>query len=344
MKSRYNVAMPIRALAICLALGPAVHAASLRELADARGILIGAAVNPSLLTDAAYTDTLTRDFNLVVPENVMKFGPLRPTRDTYNFAPADHLVEFAESRKMKVRGHTLVWHNQTARWLTADLPAQEVATILEDHIRTVLTHFQGKVFAWDVVNEAIDPETHGMRKTIWLDKLGPDYLDKAFRWAHEADPTAKLFYNDYDADGVNAKSDAVYALLKGMKQRGVPIGGVGLQMHVSLASAPSAEQLAANIQRMAALGLEVHITEMDVRLPTPAKPEDLEAQAKVYATVFSTCARTAGCKAILTWGVNDAHSWIPMAHRGFGAALLYDAQAQPKPARAAVEQALKLLP
>ena len=339
-------AMKARLSLLVLVVAAILPATSLRELADARGMLIGAAVNPALLADQAYADTLARDFNLVVAENVMKFGPTRPARDRYEFTAADQLVDFAQSHNMKVRGHNFVWHQQMPRWLTSGtFSSAEVAGILQDQMRAMLSHFKGKVFAWDVVNEAVDPDPpHGLRKTFWLDKLGPDYLDKAFRWARQDDPDVKLFYNDYDADGMNAKSDAVYHLVRGLKARGVPIDGVGLQMHVTLKSAPTAEELAANIRRLAALGLDVHITEMDVRLHLPPTPEDLEAQAKVYATVVGTCARTPGCKAVLTWGVNDAHSWIPGFHKGFGDALLFDAQSQPKAARTAIEAALKLIP
>jgi endo-1,4-beta-xylanase len=329
-------------LLLCLALAAAAPAASLRELADARGILIGAAVNPVLLDAKIYADTLAREFNLVVAENVMKFGPTRPTRESFNFAPADRVVDFAQSHNMKVRGHTFVWHQMTPRWLTKDLPSDEVAEILHQHISALMTHFKGKIFAWDVVNEAVanDPP-YGPRQTFWLEKLGPDYIDKAFRWAHDGDPAAKLFYNDYDADGMNAKSDAVYALVKGLKSRGVPIDGVGLQMHLSPKTAPTVEDLAANIKRLVALGLDVHVTEMDVRLPEPPSPQDLEAQAKIYATVAGTCVRTPGCKALLTWGVNDAHSWIPGYYRGLGSALLFDRESTAKPARLAVEEVLR---
>jgi endo-1,4-beta-xylanase len=336
-------AMKARLLILFLGVAPGIQAAALRELAEARGILIGAAVNPALLEDAVYAETLAREFNLVVPENVMKFGPTQPARDRYEFSAADRLVEFAQAHRLKVRGHAFVWHQMMPRWLTGGtLSDSEVAAILRDHIQAELGHFKGKVFAWDVVNEATanDPP-HGPRQTFWLEKVGPDYIDKAFRWAHEADPSAKLFYNDYDADGMNVKSGAVYNLVKGLKARGVPIDGVGLQMHLSLKTAPTAEELAANIRRLVALGLEVHITEMDVRLPVPATPSDLEAQAKIYGTVAKTCVATPGCKALLTWGVNDAHSWIPSFYPGLGAALLFDAQSQAKPARMAVEEALK---
>jgi endo-1,4-beta-xylanase len=329
-------------LFLCFALAAVAPAASLRELADARGILIGAAVNPALLDDKTYAETLAREFNLVVAENAMKFGPTRPTRERFNFGPADRIVEFAQAHNMKVRGHTFVWHQMTPRWLTSALSPDEVADILREQIRTEMTHFKGKVFAWDVVNEATANEApHSPRQTYWLEKLGPDYIDKAFRWAHEADPDAKLFYNDYDADGMDVKSEAVYKLVKGLKERGVPIDGVGLQMHLSLKTAPTAEELAANIKRLVALGLDVHITEMDVRLPEPATEHDLQTQARIYATVAGTCVRTPGCKALLTWGVNDAHSWIPGYYRGLGAALLFDRESKPKPALAAIEEALK---
>ena len=179
-----------------------------------------------------------------------------------------------------------------------------------------------------------DGAPYGPQPSYWLTTLGSGYVDQAFLWAHAADPSAKLFYNDTGGEGLGAKSDAVYNLVRGLVSRGIPIHGVGLQMHVTLAP-PSVADISANIQRLGALGLEVHITEMDVRLAVPASAGDLAAQAAVYRNVLSACQANSHCTALLTWGVSDANSWIPGFYPGFGAALLFDQQYRPKPAYSA---------
>ncbi|MBZ5622738.1 MAG: endo-1,4-beta-xylanase [Acidobacteriia bacterium] len=311
---------------------------ALRDLAGQRGFLVGAAVNPSLLSIDAYARTLGGEFNLVVPENAMKFAETEPARDQYNFCAADQIVAFAQANGMKIRGHNLVWQQDLPAWLTnGKFSSDEAAKILQDHIVTVAGRYKGKLIAWDVVNEAIaygppyDPQP-----SYWLTTLGSGYIDQAFRWAHDADPFAKLFYNDTGGEGLGAKSDAVYNLVQGLISRGVPIDGVGLQMHTTTTGAPSVDSISANIKRLGALGLEVHITEMDVRVPVPASASDLAAQATVYKNVASACLANSNCTALLTWGVSDANSWIPGAYPGFGAALLFDQQFQPKPAWQAV--------
>jgi len=310
----------------------------LRDLADQRGFLIGAAVDPTLFVNDSYARTLANEFNLVVAENAMKFGPTEPARGQYNFCAADQIVAFAKANGMKIRGHNMVWQQSLPTWLTqGKFSASEASQILHDHITAVASHYRGQVFAWDVVNEAIAyGAPYGPQPSYWLTTLGDGYIDQAFRWTREADPAAKLFYNDTGGEGLGAKSDAVYNLVSGLISRGVPLDGVGLQMHVSLAGAPTAAALTSNLKRLAALGLEIHITEMDVRIPVPATAADLAAQATVYQTVLSTCQANSSCTALLTWGVSDANSWIPGAYPGFGAALLFDPQFQPKPARDAL--------
>lgn len=310
----------------------------LRDLAGPTGFLVGAAVNPSLFSVDAYALTLGSQFNLVVPENAMKFAETEPARDQYSFCAADQIVAFAQANGMKVRGHNLVWQQDLPNWLTqGNFSSADAATILRDHISTVAGRYKGKLVAWDVVNEAIAyGAPYGPQPSYWLTSLGSGYIDQAFRWARDADPAAKLFYNDTGGEGMGAKSDAVYNLVAGMVSRGVPIDGVGLQMHVTVAGAPSASSISSNIKRLGALGLEVQITEMDVRLPVPASASDLAAQATVYKNVASACLANSNCTALLTWGVSDANSWIPAAYPGFGAALLFDQQFQPKPAVGAV--------
>jgi endo-1,4-beta-xylanase len=312
----------------------------LRDLADARHFKIGTAVNPSALANEDYAKTLAREFNQVEPENAMKFGPIHPAADTFNFGPADQVVAFAREHKMAVRGHTLVWHNQNPAWIR-ELDPEHLAAAMHDHIRGVVGHYAGQVYAWDVVNEAFNDDGTP-RKTVW--SVNEGYIEQAFRWAHEADPKAILFYNDYSAEAMNPKSDAIYKMVSDFKKRGVPIGGVGLQTHFTKKGQPI-EQIEANIKRLTDLGLEVQYTELDIRLPIDDKgaatAEDLDLQAKMYGQLFATCLKFPKCTAIQVWGFTDRYSWIRGTYRGFGAALPFDADYKPKPAYNAIAAALK---
>lgn len=314
----------------------------MRETASKVGFYLGAAVDPSLFNDPAYTQTLGSQFNMVVAENAMKFAETEPAFGKYSYCQADRIVAFAQANQMAIRAHNLVWQQDLPAWLTGgNYSAGDAASILQDHIMNVATHFRGKVVLWDVVNEAISyGQPYGPQPSYWLNTIGSNYVDMAFRWAHQADPGAKLFYNDTGGEGLGAKSDAVFNLVQGLVTRGVPVNGVGLQMHVSLAGAPSAADIATNIKRLTDLGLEVQITEMDVRLKTPASSSDLIAQAKVYQDVLNACLGNSMCTALVTWGVTDAHSWIPGSYPGFGSALLFDENLQAKPAASAIVSVL----
>ena len=321
----------------------------LRALAARHGVRIGAAVNPAALkNDPAYAETLAREFDQLEPENAAKFGPIQPQQATYNFDPVDALVEFAKAHDMAVRGHTLVWHSQNPAWLTrGDFTPAQLSAVLQDHIKTVAGRYAGKIYAWDVVNEAFNQDG-SIRETIWskspgIGLEGTAYIEQAFRWARAADPKALLFYNDYDAEVVNPKSDAIYAMARDFKARGVPIDGVGLQMHLTAAPG-SIESMEANIQRLTALGLQVQYTELDVRLPIESgKAGDaaLATQAFVYQDLVAMCLKYKLCTAIQTWGFTDKYSWIPGRFRGFGAALEFDADYQPKPAYRSMAAALQ---
>jgi endo-1,4-beta-xylanase len=309
--------------------------ASLRSLATQRGLKIGAAVNAlALQNQPNYRQTLAEQFNLVTPENAMKFQPLRPTRQGYNFEQADAIATFAKNNNMSLRGHTLVWHNQLPQWLTEkEWTREEAIAILREHIHRVVGHYRGQVMAWDVVNEAITDDGT-LRDTIWRRTIGSDYIEMAFRWAHEADPDAQLFYNDYGGEGRGRKSDAIYSLVEKLLLKGVPIHGVGLQMHVGLNSAPSPQAVANNILRLSELGLDVHITEMDVQIQngTGTTEERLAEQAKIYREMLKVCLEAKNCKAFVTWGFTDAYSWIPQFTGNPDAALIFDKNYQPKPA------------
>ena len=282
----------------------------------------------------------------------MKFQPIQPNRGQFFWTEADALVSFAQSHNMAVRGHTLVWHQQNPAWLTnGNFQPSELASILQDHIRTVVGRYAGKLYAWDVVNEAFN-DNGTMRSTIWSDSpgighAGTAYIEQAFRWAHDADPNALLFYNDYNGEGINSKSDAIYAMAKDFQSRGVPISGIGLQMHFTT-STPSVASMDANIKRITDLGLQVHLTELDVRLPVDssgnATAANLTAQAQIYKSVVSLCLRYPLCTAVQTWGFTDKYSWVPGTFPGFGAGLPLDATYHNKPAYDSVQNALATAP
>lgn len=315
---------------------------SLRAAAFAHGILIGTAVDYDPLSqDKLYATTLSREFSILTPENAMKFAVIHPSQNVYDFSQADAIVGFAKQQGMQVRGHTLVWHNQLPQWLTnGTFTRDEMIAILKDHILKVVGHYRGQVAAWDVVNEAVDDDG-SLRNSIWLKSIGPEYMDMAFTWAHEADPQAELFYNDFGNEDLGTKSNAIYALVQGMVGRGVPIHGVGFQMHLSLDSTPRWADIAANMKRLGDLGLNVHITEMDVRIQGSPTNNSLTAQAAIYGNMLQTCVSANNCKAFVMWGFTDHDSWIPQAFPGYGSALIFDDSYNPKPAYYALLDALK---
>jgi endo-1,4-beta-xylanase len=331
-------------------------AQNLRQAADQDGLLVSTAVRPSQLTEPAYASTLAREFNMVEAEDAMKWWVLRPDAATYDFGQGDELVRFAQAHGMKVRGHCLVWGRSNPEWLTqGHFTVPQLSRLLHEHIDRVMGHYAGQVFAWDVVNEALD-ENGNVRSSIWYDEPGigfsghgTEYIERVLRWAHEADPHALLFYNEAEGEGLNRKSDAIYAMVNDFKRRGVPIDGVGLQMHISLADAdiPAiAADISTNIARLTALGVQVQITELDVSLPLDssglARAEDLSRQADVYRAIVRACLNSAGCTAIQTWGFTDKYSWIGSHSRGArGQALPFDRTYQPKAAyRAVLEEIL----
>ena len=326
-------------------------AQSLRQEADSAGVLVGAAVRPHLLSEKAYSSILAREFNMVEPEDALKWPALRPDAATFDFHQSDEVVRFAQNHQMKVRGHCLVWDHDNPDWLTkGTFTTRQLSHILHNHITQVMKHYKGQVFAWDVINEATD-ENGNVRNSIWynqpgigFDKRGRAYIERVFRWAHKADPQALLFYNEAEGEGLNRKSDAIYAMMKNFKRRKVPIDGVGLQMHIP-ALDMDIRAITANITRLTALGLQVHITELDVSLPVDsdgaASPDHLLRQASVYGAIVRACLNSPGCSAIQTWGFTDKYSWIGSHSRHTrGAALPFDASYQPKAAWRALRDEL----
>ena len=339
---------------------------TLRQAAATRAIPIGAAASadeygpPDLLLNPSYADLLSGQYSMLEPANAMKWDVTQPTMTTYNFQSGDELVAFAQANGMRVRGHNLCWYTQFPSWLApyaATATTAEMSTLLQNHINAEVTHFGDQVFAWDVVNEAFNDPSGStpptLRDSIWYDQpgigqSGTGYIAQAFQWAHAANPNALLFYNDYNIEEPGPKFDAVLQMVQQFVANGVPIDGVGFEMHVLNTYYPSATQLTQNLQTLAALGLQVHITEMDVRLPVDssgnASAADLQTQAQVYQTVLSTCLQQPNCTAFQVWGVSYNDSWIPSFFPGYGAALPFDFNYNPTPAFYALITAMETTP
>ncbi len=313
---------------------------TLREAAEKRNLLVGAAIEPQYLDEPAYANILSGQYNFITPENRMKWGFIHPKKDKYDFTGADKIVDFAVKNNMKVRGHTLVWHIENPGWLTDTTWTKEQAlAILEDHIKTVAGHYKGKIYAWDVVNEVLD--AFALRDTLWLKAIGPEYIEKAFIWAHEADPDAKLFINDFFTEEKGVKSDYLYKFVKELLDKKVPIHGVGFQFHIDMENPMDMARIDENIKRFADLGLEVHFTEVDIRITGMPTQELLDEQAKMYGDLMNLALNYEKVTAYTMWGITDKHSWVPDTYPEAGAAHIYDKEYKPKPAYTALVEALK---
>jgi len=317
---------------------------------------IGVAVSPANLSGAE-SELILKQFNSLTPENAMKMGPIHPEENRYYWKNADSIVAFAQHHGLRVRGHNLCWHEQTPRWLFKDslgkLVTKEVLLQrLHDHIKTVVSRYKGKVYAWDVVNEAIDDDsTKFLRNSLWYQVCGEDFIAKAFEYAHEADPNAILFYNDYNTERPE-KRDRVYRLLKKLVDAKVPINGVGLQGHWSIYE-PTAKDLEATIKRFSSLGLKIQVTELDIsiypweknmRKLNPGEsdaytPELEKKQTDQYATVFKIFRKYRKVITGITfWNISDKHTWLdqyPVLGRK-NYPLLFDRELKPKKAYQAV--------
>jgi len=283
---------------------------------------IGAAVNPRTLVQAG--DLIARHYNSLTAENEMKFARLHPAEDTYTFAEADEIVAFAKEHGKKMRGHTLVWHNQTPDWLFQEddgspVSREKLLARMKSHIHTVVQRYKGDIYAWDVVNEVIaDEGPKLLRSSKWVDITGGDFIAKAFEFAHEADPAALLFYNDYN-ESTPLKRDKIYTLVKSLLDQGVPVHGIGLQAHWNLYS-PELDDIRTAIEKYASLGLRLQLTELDLSmfhyedkrtdLAAPAA-ELLELQAVRYEALFRLLLEyRAHIDAVTFWGAADDYTWL----------------------------------
>jgi len=319
---------------------------TLRELALARNQHIGAAVLPGTLEGGR--DLLCEQFSLLVAESHMKWDKIHPVKGQFEWGFPDQLVEFAEKNDLEVKGHALVWHGSSPEYLR-QLSADELKAEVSDHIKTVVGRYKGKVKRWDVVNEAIDDNGKTLRQSIFLEKLGPNYIAECFIAAHKADPAAILIYNDYGCEGMSPKADRQYELIKALKAKKVPVHEVGLQMHIFEGKRMKPEELRSNVERLTKLGVKVNISEMDVAfngLPGNSPEERLKVQADIYNEVIGACVDIKGFSGVTFWGFTDRWTWINWLNRNNPNAvperpLLFDSDFKEKPAFYSVQEVLR---
>ena len=320
---------------------PAVVTPSITETGSLKTMpfKFGAAVNAALLrSNPSYKALVVKEFGSITAENAMKFSALHPAESTYSWTDADEIVALAQANGKRIHGHTLNWYKSLPTWVTnfqGDTQAWE--NLLKTHIQTVVGRYKGKVASWDVVNEAFEDDGT-YRQSIWVQKLGTDYIARAFEYAHQADPSAILFYNDYGHEYSATKRTAILNLVNTLKTRGVPIHGIGMQMHTRYNQTDA--NLTAAITSAAATGLQVHISELDIAL-NPDNNQTLtysailaDAQAAKYKFIVKTYNAIPKAQqfGITTWNVTDADSWIPTEYSRPDWPLPFDRQYQRKAA------------
>jgi endo-1,4-beta-xylanase len=308
-------------------------------LKDAWDFPIGAAIKVKLLrNNPAYRNLIIKQFNSITAENAMKFNALHPARTVFRWNDADYIVNFAKENNIRVHAHTLIWSKFNPKWVTEFQGSQsDWEELLKSHVQSIVSHFKGKVASWDVVNEAFDDKGN-YKSCIWLDKLGPAYIEKAFRYAHECDPDALLFYNDYGQEFGGKKLQAILNMATDFKRRGVPIDGLGLQMHTVLRMENS--KIANTLKKVAAVGLMIHISELEVsvRYQKPASfllDDNLALlQAQKYRAIFEAYNSIPKRQqfGVTTWNVADADSFRNGKIKNHDFPLLFDLNYKPKAA------------
>ncbi|MCQ4043068.1 non-reducing end alpha-L-arabinofuranosidase family hydrolase [Streptantibioticus rubrisoli] len=304
---------------------PKARPLTLAGAAASSGRYFGTAVSSGRLGDSTYSTILDREFNMITPENEMKWDTTEPSRGSFNFAPADSIVSHATAHGQRMRGHTLVWHSQLPGWVKSITDANTLRSAMDNHITAEMNHYKGRIYAWDVVNEAFADGGSGQhRSSVFQDVLGNGFIEEAFRAARAADPSAKLCYNDYNIENwSDAKTQGVYSMVKDFKSRGVPIDCVGFQSHFGADGPPTSFQT--TLSKFAALGVDVQITELDIAQASPT----------AYANAVQACVNVARCTGVTVWGIRDSDSW-----RTGENPLLFDAGGNNKPAYNAVLTAL----
>ncbi|NUT99330.1 MAG: 1,4-beta-xylanase [Saccharothrix sp.] len=317
--------------AVVFSATTASAATTLGAAAAQSGRYYGTAVAAGRLGDSTYTGILSREFNMVTAENEMKIDATEPNQNQFSYGNADRIVNLAQSQGKRIRGHTLAWHSQQPGWMQR-MEGSALRSAILNHVTKVATYYKGKIYAWDVVNEAFEDGSSGARRNSNLQRTGNDWIEAAFRAARAADPGAKLCYNDYNTDDwTHAKTQAVYRMVQDFKSRGVPIDCVGFQSHFNPQS-PVPSNYQTTLQNFANLGVDVQITELDIE-------GSGSAQASNYERVTKACLAVARCAGITVWGIRDTDSW-----RASGTPLLFDGSGNKKAAYTSVLNALNAAP
>lgn len=305
------------------------------------GLDFGFAVTSADLLEEAKMAIVRENAAMIVSENNMKNANIHPTKRFWNWSDTDHLIEFAKENDIDVKFHTLFWHQQNAPFIMNLGSREEALAAMDEHIEKITEHYKGKIKVYDVVNEMFE-EDGSFRKSVWFNQLGPEYLEHALRKTHECDPDAKLYLNEYNNENMGyAKSDSMYNLVKDFKARGVPIDGVGMQLHLDGTQPLNEEALLANIRRYAELGIEISFSEVDVRIPTGEAEKWQEAQKNVFCTLLKIALEEPNVKSYIMWGYSDNGSWVPGTFPGYGYALPFDKDRKPKPVYNAMLEIMK---
>lgn len=368
MKKHLFAIVPIGLLFIATVVFLSIHAATalprdslreplpkpaLKELAREKGIEIGNYAALKRLGEPGYSQILKEQFDFVTIDGQPNWQfndglPLRPGEHAFDFTNTDKVMEFARANNKPVRMHHYVWGEE--KWIPdwvkkGDYTKEELLGLIENHIKTVGDHFKGKVREWTVVNEAF---TRGLHQNglndWWGEKIGPDYIDQSFIWARQADPGAKLIMNDFNNERPNEVSDAMYEYIKGMKARNVPIDGIGMQMHIDGNNPPKKEDVIKNMQRFAAIGLGVYVTEFDVTVNDfhGSEEEKQTRQAVIYHDMLRACVESGVCKSFALLGITDKETWYNELCCPASNPLPFDDNYNPKPAFWAMREALRL--
>ncbi|KAI0648972.1 glycoside hydrolase superfamily [Trametes meyenii] len=320
---------------------PAPSASGLHTLAKAAGKLyFGSATDNPELTDTAYVAKLSdgKEFGQITPGNSMKWDATEPTRGTFTFSGGDTIANLAKKNGQLLRGHNCVWYNQLPNWVAnGQFTKDDLTDVIQTHCGTLVGHFKGQIYSWDVINEPFNDDGT-WRQDVFYNTLGTDYIPIALKAARAADPNAKLYINDYNIEQAGAKSTAMLNLVKQLQADGVPIDGVGFQSHFIVGEIPGTFQQ--TLEQFTALGLEVAITELDIRMTLPATAALLSQQQKDYQTVVQACTNVKGCVGVTIWDWTDKYSWVPSTFSGQGAALPWDENFNKKPAYTGIVAAL----
>jgi len=298
----------------------------------------GVAVDRNTLGISQIDAISKAEFGSVTPENSMKWDSTESSQNNFNYAGGDFLVNWAQTNGKQVRGHTLVWHSQLPGWVSNINSAATLTSVIQNHVTQLVTRWKGKIHHWDVVNEVFE-DNGSWRNSVFYRLLGEQFVDIAFKAAAAADPSARLYINDYNLDYTGPKLNAMVGLVGRLKSRGVPVHGIGTQAHLVVGNG-AIPSFSGPLNTLAGTGLDVAITELDIRMNLPSDSSKLNQQSTDYTSVTRACLAQTKCVGITVWGVDDGHSWVPGTFPGQGDALLWSSSYQKKPAYNAVSNAL----